>query len=156
MAYDANKKVKLGQLETTVSQVKTYIDMQISNIPADQFLDTANTKFEYEFAWTQAKYPNSTNPNLEGKAVLVMVLKNNQGAVSYSFLDLSRLIDVNKIDKVTSAVANNVPKWTADGQIADSGIAMSDVITTADVATDPEVQEMLTSVLGTTAQSSGD
>ena len=100
MAYDANKKVKLGQLETTVSQVKTYIDTQISNIPADQFLDTANTKFEYEFAWTQAKYPNSTNPNLEGKAVLVMVLKNNQGAVSYSFLDLSRLIDVNKIDKV--------------------------------------------------------
>ena len=156
MAYDANKKVKLGQLETTVSQVKTYIDTQIANIPADQFLDTTNTKFEYDFTWTAAKYPNSTNPNLEHKAVLVMVLKNNQGAVSYSFLDLSRLIDVNKIDKVTSAVANNVPKLTADGQIADSDIAISDVITTADIATDPEVQEMLTSVLGTTAQSSGD
>ena len=151
MPYDANKKITHGQLATTVGQVKTYIDTQISNIPADQFLDTANTGFVYNFAWSTVAYPNSTNPNLEGKAVLVLVLKNNQGAVSYSFLDLSLLIDVNKIDKVTSAVTGNVPQWTADGQISDSGVAMSNVLTTADVATDAEVQEMLTATLGTTA-----
>ena len=151
MAYEATKKVTTGQLATTVGQVKTYIDTQISNIPADQFLDTDHTKFEYDFTWTVAKYPNSTNPELDHKAVLVMVLKNNQGAVSYSFLDLSRLIDINKIDKVTSAVSGNVPQWTADGQISDSGVAMSNVLTTADVATDAEVQEMLTATLGTTA-----
>lgn len=151
MPYDATKKITHGQLATTVGQVKTYIDTQIANIPADQYLDTANTKFEYDFTWTVAKYPNSINPELEHKAVLVMVLKNNQGAVSYSFLDLSRLIDINKIDKVTSAVAGNLPKWTADGQLADSGVPTANVLTTADVASDAEVQEMLTATLGTTA-----
>lgn len=154
MAYNANQKTTVGQLATATTQIKSYVDTQIANIPADQFLDTANSKFEYEFAWTQAKYPNSTNPNLEGKAVLVLVLKNKEGAVSYSFLDLSRLIDVNKIDKVSGATADNLPKMTADGQISDSGIAISKVLTDDDVATDPEVQEMLTSILGTTAPAS--
>ena len=158
MSYDSNKKVKLGQLETTVGQIKTYVDTQIQAIPADQFLDTAHTGFEYNFAWSAQTYPNSTNPNLDGKAVLVLVLKNESGAVGYSFLDLSLLIDVNKIDKVSGATANNLPKLNADGTLSDSGTALSSVITTADIATDEEVQEMLTAKLGTTApaQSGGE
>lgn len=151
MSYDANKKITHGQLATTVGQVKSYIDAEIAKIPSDQFLDTTNSHFDYDFTWTVAKYPNSTNPNLEHKAVLVLVLKNEQGTVAYSFLDLSRLIDINKIDKVTSAVAGNLPKWTADGQLADSGVPTANVLTTADVASDTEVQEMLTATLGTTA-----
>ena len=151
MSYDSTKKTTLGHLETSIGQLKTYIAQQIAALPSDQFLDQAKTKFEYNFAFSSETYPGATNPNLDGKAVLVLGVKGQGSAVSYSFLDLSLLIDTNKIDKVSSATANNLPKLNADGTLGDSGVAVSTVITSAMIATDAEVQEMLTAQLGTTA-----
>ena len=144
MAFDVNKKTTLGHLQSATVALKAYVDTSIANLPVDQFLDQAKTTFVYSFAFNAETYPGATNPNLEGKAVLVMAVKGQNNAVSYSFLDLSQLIDVNKIDKVAGATAGNLPKLKADGTIEDSGIVAANVITTADIATNAEVTEMLT------------
>ena len=58
-------------------------------------------------------------------------------------------VDISaKVDKVTSATSGNLPKFGASGALADSGIAVSKLLTTDDVATDAEVNEMLTEVFG--------
>lgn len=62
-----------------------------ANLPEEQFLDTANTKFEESFSWSAAKYPGTTDPDLDGKPVLVLVLKGDEGATGYGFLDVSKL-----------------------------------------------------------------
>lgn len=74
--------------------VKNYIDNAIENLPADQFLDLTKTTFVQSFAWSNTTYPGSTNPNLNGKPVLVMALKDENGNIAYSFINLEDLIDV--------------------------------------------------------------
>ena len=147
MAYTTTKKTTLGQLQYSAQQLKGYIDAQIAALPSDQFLDQAHTTFVYNFAWSNATYPGSTNPNLEGKSVLVLAVKGQGDDIAYSFLDLSLLIDINKIDKVTSATANNLPKFVSGGTLADSGVAVANVLTTADVASDAEVEEAIEDAL---------
>ena len=147
MSYDLTKKTNLKHLQAATGQIKAYVDTKIANLPVDQFLDQAKTTFVYSFTFNAETYPGATNPNLEGKAVLVMAVKGQNGAVSYSFLDLSQLIDVNKIDKVATATAGNLPSFVSGGNVQDSGIAVANVITTADIATDAEVAEMLTEAL---------
>ena len=71
------------------------------DIPKDLFLDQAQTKFESNFAFTAAKYPGAVNPSLDGKQVLVLAVRGStdpasgtaQDSVSYSFIDVSSLVD---------------------------------------------------------------
>ena len=71
------------------------------DIPKDLFLDQAQTKFEGNFAFTAAKYPGAVNPSLDGKQVLVLAVKGStdpvsgtaQDTISYSFIDVSSLVD---------------------------------------------------------------
>lgn len=66
------------------------------DFPVDKFLDQVNTQIVENFAWSAATYPNSTNPNLEGKTVFVFAVKDSglTPTINYSFLSLERLIDV--------------------------------------------------------------
>lgn len=74
--------------------VKLYVDNAIANLPEEQFLDLAKTEFVENFTWSNTTYPGSTNPNLNGKPVLVLALKDEDGNVAYSFINLEDLIDV--------------------------------------------------------------
>ena len=55
--------------------VKAYVDDIIANLPSEQFLDLTKTTYVDSFTWSSTTYPNSTNPNLDGKPVLVLALK---------------------------------------------------------------------------------
>lgn len=74
--------------------VKSYVDNAIANLPEEQFLDLTKTEFVENFTWSNTTYPGSTNPNLDGKPVLVLALKDEDGNVAYSFINLEDLIDV--------------------------------------------------------------
>lgn len=74
--------------------VKAYVDNAIANLPEEQFLDLTKTEFVENFTWSNTTYPGSTNPNLDGKPVLVLALKDEDGNVAYSFVNLEDLIDV--------------------------------------------------------------
>ena len=45
------------------------------DIPTEYLLDQAKTTFVQEFAYSEELYPGSTNPELDGKPVLVMAVK---------------------------------------------------------------------------------
>ena len=72
--------------------VKSYVDNAIANLPEEQFLDLTKTEFVENFTWSSTTYPGSTNPNLNGKPVLVLALKDEDGNVAYSFINLEDLI----------------------------------------------------------------
>ena len=65
------------------------------DIPEELFLDQTGTTLVDNFSWAALSYPNSTNPNLNGKTVLVLAVKGDAQTptVKYSFVDLSKLID---------------------------------------------------------------
>ena len=89
------------------------------DFPSELFLDQTRTTFVQNFAFNAATYPGATNPSLDGKPVMVLAVKGTtdvangtaNDTVSYSFLDVSALVDVYTIasgdsSKVLS-IANN-------------------------------------------------
>ena len=99
------------------------------DFPEEIFLDQAGTELVSNFVWSALIYPNSTNPNLNGKTVLVLAVKGDAETptVKYSFVDVSKLVDVytsadntiaiddNQIAVKVSAVANNAIAKMSDG-----------------------------------------
>lgn len=100
------------------------------DLPEELYLNQAETTIVDKFTWSAATYPGSTNPNLNGKAVLVLGVKGDRATnptVKYSFVNLTKLIDVytagdNSINingyTVTvkiSAAADNLLEVKADG-----------------------------------------
>lgn len=63
------------------------------NLPEEMFLDQAHTSFVGSFTWSSASYPGSTNPNLEGKPVMVLAVKGDETNPNYSFIDMTSLVD---------------------------------------------------------------
>lgn len=117
------------------------------DLPAEMFLDAASTSFVPNFAFTASAYPGATNPNLEGKAVMVLGVKTktNDGqtqSVAYSFIDVSKLSDVYTAKDTTieildyqvkvklSALANNAITVQNDGLHVDIS-GKIDKVTTA-------------------------
>ena len=216
MAYDLTQNVTLGQLKALALKTTAAIDAAIQALPTEMFLDQAKTAFVSNFTFSSATYAGATDPNLNGKPVLVLAVKgidhtnNNAVTTTYSFLDVSTLVDTytvkagnstkvlfiagyeiefkvsadtrnavevlndgiavrvstttnnaltkdanglyvnitGKADKVANATAGHVAGLDANGNPTDTGIVAANVLTTADVATDTEVTEMLTEVFG--------
>lgn len=73
------------------------------NLPAEQFLDQANTTFVNSFVWSEETYPNSINPNLDGQPVLVLAVKGD-AEISYSFVSMNELVKIYKASTVVSTV----------------------------------------------------
>lgn len=65
------------------------------DLPAELFLDQVHTTFVPNFAFASGGYTNATNPNLDGKPVLVIAVKDNAASptVTYSFLNMEALVD---------------------------------------------------------------
>ena len=89
------------------------------DFPSELFLDQTRTTFVQNFAFNATTYPGATNPSLDGKPVMVLAVKGTtdvasgtaNDTVSYSFLDVSALVDTYTIasgdsSKVLS-IANN-------------------------------------------------
>ena len=62
------------------------------DFPKEIFLDQTKTEFVDVFA----SYPGSTNPNLEGKPVMVLAVKGSDDTCTYSFLNMASLVDTYK------------------------------------------------------------
>lgn len=97
------------------------------NLPEEYFLDQTKTVFVEAFTWSAETYPGSTNPELDGKPVLVLAVKSQNGSeVTYSFINLEKMIDVytgGRTQTATIAVSGNEitatvrVSATADNQI---------------------------------------
>lgn len=216
MAYTATQKATVGQLKALAVKARGAIDSAIQALPQEMYLDNTKSAFVENFSFNTVAYPGATNPNLDGKPVLVFAVKtvdhtnNNAETLSYSFLNLLTLVDVytvksgdstkvlnlaghevefkvsadnknavevlndgiavrvsstannaltkdanglfidisGKANRVANPTAGHVAGLDANGNPTDTGIVAANVLTTADVATDAEVAEMLTEVFG--------
>ena len=153
--YDVNNLVKVSALQALAQRTKTELDTTLKSLsvsgntvsffktadasgtaaytfdfPEEIFLDQAGTTLVENFAFNAATYPGATNPNLDGKTVLVLAVKGDKETnptVKYSFVDLSKLIDTytaadNSITIAgytvavkVSAAANNAIELKNDG-----------------------------------------
>lgn len=67
------------------------------DFPKELFLDQAKTTFVPKFAFSAETYPDATDPKLAGKPVMVLAVKGqNPDSCTYSFLDMSALVDTYK------------------------------------------------------------
>lgn len=172
MSYNLENTTKLKHLQAAVTKVKAdydakiaetfkagkvngntvefYTDKEMSgtaaftfDFPVELVLDQAKTVFVDNFTFSDETYAGATDPNMDGKPVLVLAVKGSDNSLTYSFLDLERLTDVDLssyMTKVTSATENNLVVFGADGQVKDAGFGF---------ATDAEVDEMLAEIFPT-------
>ena len=135
MSYNISQKVTLGQLKALALRAKGAVEDAISALPVEMFLDAVNTKFVEDFEWSLAAYPGSTNPNkaavgtegqpgyepavvYDGKPVLVLAVKSVNNAnpssttTSYSFLDVSKLVDTYTVASGDSAKVLTINGYT--------------------------------------------
>ncbi len=132
--------VKLVQLRTAMTRVKTELDnldarnfgdaavadgqikffakagdttpLKTLDLPEELFLDQVRTSFVPTFLFSNASYPDATNPNLDGKPVLVLAVKGDKKTdptLTYSFVNLEKLVDTytagNGIDITENVVS---------------------------------------------------
>ncbi len=127
------------------------------NLPAEQFLDQANTTFVNSFVWSEETYPNSINPNLDGQPVLVLAVKG-ETEISYSFVSMNELVKIYKASTVVSTVTLTINDATntISGEVnisADEGNLLkvgtdgglyaeaTDITGKADKLTDTDIKE---------------
>lgn len=88
-AFDfTDNKIKLYRTED-----KSDTPDEIS-LPEERFLDQAKTTLVESFAWSDADYPGSDDPNLDGKPVMVLAVKGDT-TVTYSFVNLEKLMSTD-------------------------------------------------------------
>lgn len=113
------------------------------DFPAEMVIDQAHTTFEPNFAFDSDTYVDATDPNLDGKPVLVLGVKTtdaqNNITIAYSFLNLYNLVDLysvksgdsskllvingKEIEVKISATAGNIITANADGFYATTRVA---------------------------------
>ena len=112
------------------------------DLPAELFLDQVRTTFVPNFAFASGGYTNATNPNLDGKPVLVIAVKDNATSptVTYSFLNMEALVDTYaplnngisisgySIGARISATAGNLLSIAADGLLVGHDDAKVDTV----------------------------
>ena len=120
--YDSDSVVRVGYLKYVTDYLEDKIDVAFRgakfenntlklfsttdtsttpaftcNFPAEMYLDTTRTVAVNNFTFNSSTYPGATDPNLDGKPVIVLAIKSlsNDGltqTTSYSFLDASALM----------------------------------------------------------------
>lgn len=118
------------------------------NLPAEISLDAETTNLISSFTFNASTYAGATDPNLNGKPVLVLGVKtkSNDGqttTLSYSFIDVSALVDVytasdtsivisdNKVKANVSADSDNMLATTANGLKVDLSSKVDKTASTA-------------------------
>lgn len=80
------------------------------DLPEELFLDQVRTTFVPTFVFSNASYPGATNPNLDGKPVLVLAVKGDKSTnptLTYSFVNLEKLVDTYTAQNAAISVAGN-------------------------------------------------
>ena len=93
------------------------------DFPSEIFLDGLNTTFEPNFVWSNVTYPGSTEPNYDGKPVLVLAIKtqpaNNVAATTtYHFISLNSLVDIYTIAAGDSSKILSIAGYTVTVNIS--------------------------------------
>lgn len=136
---DNNSLVKVSQLSDTMQNIRNYIDVVDAkkfqkitatggtinfwtsddttgtpaytvDFPEEVFLDQTRTTFVQSFVWSAATYPGSTNPNLDGKPVLVLAVSGDKEVnptLAYSFINVEYLVDTYTAGDATITIAGN-------------------------------------------------
>lgn len=95
---DDKDALNIKSAEFVDSTVKLYTSDDKSGEPAielvlpeEMFLDGSKTEFVNNFVWSAEKYPKSTNPDFDGKPVLVLAVKSVR-TIRYSFISLESVV----------------------------------------------------------------
>lgn len=96
------------------------------DIPKDLFLDQARTQFVQSFTFNAATYPGAVNPSLDGKPVFVLAVRGStdpangtvNDTVSYSFLDVSALVDTYTVKSGDSAKVLTIAGYEVEFKIS--------------------------------------
>ena len=103
--------------------VNAAIASAIAALPKEQFLDLTKTTFVQSFTWSSTTYPGSTNPNLNGKPVLVLALKNSSdNTVAYSFLNMYELVDTYTADSPIKVTGRKITHMNSTVEPGDKAI----------------------------------
>ena len=171
MAINTDNLVKVGQLQTALTRVNselgaTFRSASVSgntvslfntkdgtgdaaftfDFPEEIYLSQTGTQIIENFSWSATAYPGTTNPNLNGKTVLVLAVKGNKASnafASFSFVDLAKVIEtitagdnsitVNgyAVSVKVSAATGNLLEVKADGVYVGSDTLKADKVTGA-------------------------
>ena len=118
MAYTVTQMATVGQLKALALKAKGAIDSAIQALPTEMFLDQAKTAFIPSFAFNVTTYAGAANPNLDSKPVLVLAVKgidhtnNDAETTTYSFLDVSTLVDTYTTAAGNSSKVLNIAGYT--------------------------------------------
>ena len=129
---NALAQLTVGKLAETIKYVSASGNT-VSFFTTADGSGTAAFTFVENFAWSAAAYPNSSNPNLDGKTVLVLGVRGDAATptVKYSFVNLEKLIDtytaadnsINisgySVNVKVSATATNIISVANDGLLAE-------------------------------------
>ena len=119
-----DNKLKFYESSDTTVTPLTYVDL-----PEEIYLQATQTGIVENFAFSTATYPGATDPNLDGKTVLVLAAKGDgtPPTIVYSFVNMPSGSGAF-IPKVAGATAANLPMLQSDGTITDSTIASDTVV----------------------------
>ena len=104
----------------------------VYNVPEEIYLSQTGTQIVENFAFSAETYPGATNPNLDGKTVLVLAVRGDDATnptIKYSFVNMSNIFD-DYVQKKTNATTDNIPVFDANGDLVNSTIASAGVFTT--------------------------
>lgn len=97
--------------DTTLAPVGTF------TIPEDKSLDQLGTEIVENFTFSSLKYPNTVNPNLDGKTVFVLAVKGDDAlnpTIKYNFVDASKLVDKYTASDTSITIAGYTVKVNTD------------------------------------------
>lgn len=80
------------------------------DFPVEYFLDQTKTTFVESFAFSAETYAGATDPALDGKPVFVLAVKGDNDTVTYSFVNLEKLMpnyEGEATATATTTVADN-------------------------------------------------
>lgn len=112
---DSEKTKALKAIAVKDNKIKFYVNPTPTDdtvpdfsvdFPTEYLLDQTKTTFVQEFAWSDTSYAGSTDPNLEGKPVLVLAVKGEVDEVTYSFINLEKLVDIYEGGETKSATVS--------------------------------------------------
>ena len=129
------KAIKSAKYEGNVISLYTTEDKSGSpvatlNLPEEMYLDQTKTTVVDNFAWSDTLYPNSTNPSLDGKAVLVLAVKGDS-SVTYSFASLGNIVTAIT-GEATSTATTTVTDGKAKVDVKISGEADNALVAKSD------------------------
>ena len=137
------------------------------DFPEELYLQQVGTEIVENFAWSAATYPGSTNPNLDGKTVLVLAVKGNKATnatVKYSFVDMANVIKaitagdtsitVNgyAVNVRISAVTGNLLELKSDGLFVGSDDTKVDKVAGKQLSTEDYTTAEKTKLAGIEAE----